>query len=143
MQVSFLHWWILAAALIALETLLPGTFMIWFGIAAAAMGVVLIALPGLGWEYQLMAFAILAGLAALGGRLWYRRHPQASDQPLLNQRGRQVVGQVLTLDAPIKDGQGRAKLADTTWKIAGPDLPAGAKVRVVDVDGIVLRVEAV
>jgi hypothetical protein len=31
-------------------------------------------------------------------------------------------------------------VGDTVWKVKGPDLPAGARVRVVDVEGAVLVV---
>ena len=34
------------------------------------------------------------------------------------------------------------KVADTMWGVAGPDLPSGTKVRVVGVEGTVLRVRA-
>ena len=46
------------------------------------------------------------------------------------------------IDEPIKDGFGRLALGDTIWRIAGPDLAAGQKVRVVGSDGAVLKVEA-
>ena len=52
------------------------------------------------------------------------------------------MGQVFHLTEAIVDGRGRMKVADTMWRVAGPDLPAGAKVRVVGVEGTVLRVNA-
>ena len=45
------------------------------------------------------------------------------------------------IDEPIRDGFGRLTLDDTIWRIAGPDLAAGEKVRVVGADGAVLKVE--
>ncbi len=50
-------WWILALLLIAGEVLLPGYFMLWVGLAAAAMGVVLWLVPGLAWLTQAVLFA--------------------------------------------------------------------------------------
>jgi membrane protein implicated in regulation of membrane protease activity len=41
---------------------------------------------------------------------------------------------------PIEHGSGKAKLGDGVWKVSGPELPAGARVRVVGVDGVVLKV---
>jgi hypothetical protein len=35
------------------------------------------------------------------------------------------------------------KVDDTTWRVEGPDLPAGASVRVAEVTGATLRIEAV
>ena len=47
------------------------------------------------------------------------------------------------IDEPIRDGFGRLALGDSVWRIAGPDLAAGQKVRIVGADGAVLKVEAV
>jgi membrane protein implicated in regulation of membrane protease activity len=46
------------------------------------------------------------------------------------------------LNEPIRDGYGRLSLGDTVWRVAGPDLPAGQKVRVISADGAVLKVES-
>ena len=53
-----------------------------------------------------------------------------------------MSGEIFHLTEPIVDGRGRMKVADTMWRVAGPDLPAGTKVRVVAVEGTVLRVAA-
>jgi len=47
------------------------------------------------------------------------------------------------LKEPIVNGAGKIKVDDTTWKISGTDMAAGDKVRVVGVDGVVLKVESV
>jgi membrane protein implicated in regulation of membrane protease activity len=48
---------------------------------------------------------------------------------------------VITLDAPILAGRGRVRLGDGSWTVVGPDMVAGARVRVAAVDGTELRVE--
>ena len=65
-------WWILALLLIAGEVLLPGYFMLWIGLAAAAMGVVLWAVPTLGLLAQAVLFALLAFAFCLGYARWLR-----------------------------------------------------------------------
>jgi membrane protein implicated in regulation of membrane protease activity len=47
----------------------------------------------------------------------------------------------LTLTGAIREGEGRAKLGGRRWSLRGPDVPAGAKVRVTGVDGTVLIVD--
>jgi len=47
------------------------------------------------------------------------------------------------LDHPIQEGRGRIRLDDTVWRVSGPDLPAGSRVKVVSVHGTELHVEAV
>ena len=66
----------------------------------------------------------------------------AGDVPNLNRRSRALVGQVLTLDAPIVGGEGRVRIGDSSWRVIGPDLPLGRSVRVVRVEGATLVVEA-
>ena len=141
-RAEFWHWWVLALILLALEVAAPGTFFLWLAIAAGVVGVIVLILPDLYWQVQVLLFAVL-GVAAVGAwRLYAKRLPQSSDDPTLNRRGEQYVGQVFHLTEAIVDGRGRMKVADTIWRVAGPDLPAGAKVRVVGVEGTVLRVSA-
>src|SRR5262249_60004346 len=82
---------------------------------------------------------------AEGGSGLRRPQKAASDQPLLNRRSEQQIGKVATLTEPIKDGQGRVRIGDTIWRVTGPDLPAGAQVRVTAATaaGLELVVEAV
>ena len=134
-------WWIVGAALLVVEVLAPGIVFLWLGIAAFATGIVVLLLP-LGWELQLVVFAGFAVVSVAGGRTWQRKNLHASDEPSLNRRAEQHVGRVATLNEPIVDGTGRMKLGDSSWKVIGPDLAAGTKVRVVGVEGTALRIEA-
>ena len=47
------------------------------------------------------------------------------------------------IEEPIVNGYGRLRLGDSSWRIAGPDLAVGQRVRVVGADGALLKVEAV
>jgi inner membrane protein len=142
-RAEFWHWWVLAILLLALEVAAPGTFFLWLAAAAAVVGLVVLALPDLIWQFQVLLFAVAGIAAVVGWRFYAKRLPQRSDDPTLNRRGEQYVGQTFHLAEPIVNGRGRMKVADTVWQVAGPDLPTGAKVRVVAVDGTVLRVAAV
>jgi inner membrane protein len=135
-------WWGVALALFAAEALLPGTFMLWLGLAATWTALVGLLLP-MPVAAQWMLFAVLALISVAAGWQYKQRRPlMASDQPLLNRRGAQLVGQVHVLERAIVDGRGRLKIGDSFWSVTGPELPAGARVRVVAVDGGTLRVEA-
>lgn len=142
MDFTFWHWLILGFALIAFEVLVPGTFLLWPGIAAIVTGILAYSTIAETWQAQSVIFAILTVASAVAGRRLYARLKQpASDEPALNRRAQQMIGAIHTLDTPILDGQGRMKVGDGTWKIKGPDLPAGTRVRVAGVDGIALVVE--
>jgi membrane-bound ClpP family serine protease len=55
-------------------------------------------------------------------------------------RGAQYVGRRFGLVTPIVNGRGRIKLGDSSWAVAGPELPAGRIVEVTGVEGTVLQV---
>lgn len=144
MEPTFWHWLILGFALIALEVVVPGTFLVWPGMAAIVTGMVAYMAPGLPWQGLAVLFAVLTVLSAIvGRRLYGRLHQPVGDEPALNRRAEAFVGTTHTLATPILDGQGRLKLGDGTWKVVGPDLPTGARVRIVGVDGIALKVEKI
>ena len=136
-------WWAAALALFALEAILPGTFMLWLGFAAIGTGLMHLLVPGAGIAAQWIVFALLSLAAvAIGWEVRKRRTPRSSDQPLLNRRAEQLVGRVFPLDMDIRNGRGRVKIDDAFWIAEGPDLPAGARVRIEAVDAMILRVRA-
>ncbi len=142
MEVVFWHWLILGFVLLVAEVLLPGSFLMWPGLAAILTGILAYAAPSLGWEVHALAFAVATVLAAAVGRSAYARlRDPKTDHPTLNRRAARLVGTVHTLDTGIAEGRGRMRVGDTTWSVAGPDLPAGSRVRVVGADGTVLTVE--
>ena len=137
------HWWIFSVALLVLEAFVPGTFFMWMGISAGLVGVLVLIAPGMGWEYQVLAFAVLSMASIMVWHLYFRKHPVQSDQPTLNRRGEQYVGRTFTLAEPIENGSGKIRVDDTTWKINGEDCDNGSKVKVVGVDEVILKVEVV
>lgn len=138
---EFWHWMILAALLAGLEILTPGFFFLWLGGAALITGIVALIAPGLGWEVQVLLFAVLSGASVLG---WYRFRGALkiqSDDNTLNRRGEQLLARTGTLSEAIVNGRGQIRIDDTVWRCEGPDLPAGTKVKVVAVRGAMLSVE--
>jgi membrane protein implicated in regulation of membrane protease activity len=133
------HWMVLAIILAAVEALVPGAFAIWFAAAAAVIGLLLIVLP-IPWQLQFIGFAVLGMVALVLYRRYTKKHPDADEQPNLNQRGVQYIGSELVLMEPIEQGSGKARLGDGVWKVTGPELPAGARVRVTGVNGTILIV---
>ena len=134
-------WAALAFALIAAETLVPGAFLLWLGFAAAAVFLVVWLVPGMSVLVQVALFILLSFISVAIYRRWFRGRGRPSDQPLLNKRSEQLIGQTAVLATPIIDGEGRVQLGDAFWNIQGPDLPAGMRVRVVAARGMTLLVE--
>lgn len=139
-------WWIVGFALIAIEIVAPGTFFLWFGLAAFVVGA-LHFIFGLdsaifAWQAQVILFAILAiGFAVIGRRMASAKGPSDTDKPNLNERSASLIGTVAVLTEAISEGSGRAKIGDGSWRVVGPDLAKGERVKVTSVDGGTLIVE--
>ena len=141
MRTELVVWAAIALLLFAAEAMAPGAFMLWLGLAAAATFVIVLFAPGMAVLAQVVAFAILSVVAILVWRRWFRGRGRRSDQPALNRRAQQLVGQVALLAEPVIDGRGRIQVADAFWTVTGPDAPAGTRVRVLSTDGMTLAVE--
>ncbi len=134
------NWWLLGVVLMVIEAIAPGFFFLWMGVAALLVGLVLTLLPELAWTYQVLLFALLSVGSIVAWRLRLRRHPTHTEDPLLNRRGHQYVGRVFTLDVPAVNGHGKIRVDDSTWKVlVDQDCPAGARLRIVGVDGVLLK----
>lgn len=127
-------WWILGLLLLGLEILAPGTLFLWFGVAAILVGAIALFID-FSWQTALVLYVVLAFASLFLWRGLMRRLKSEAGDPQLNKRGSRNVGRVFVLSAPIEQGVGRLSIDDTVWRIAGPDLPVGARVRVERVDG--------
>lgn len=137
-------WAVFALVLFALEVMAPGAFMLWLAFAASAVLVVVWAMPGVPFLLQAVLFVVLGFVSILIYRKWFRGNDDApTDQPALNRRTEQLLGRVVVLQSAIERGTGRVQIADAYWTVSGADLPAGASVRIVGADGMILVVEAV
>ena len=141
MRAEVIAWAVLALLLIAAETLAPGAFLLWMGLAAAAVFLGVLLVPGIPVLAQAAAFVVLSFVTIQVYRKWFRKAARQSDQPLLNRRAAQAIGRVAELEQAIDRGRGRIRLDDAFWTVEGPDLPAGTPVRVIAVDGMVLKVQ--
>lgn len=138
-------WFVLGLALLALELVMPGMFMVWIGLGAIATGLLSLAFWGDAfwpWQVQALSFAALSVVAILLGRRFLRADASRSDEPLLNQRTASLIGRTATLQEPIREGRGRIRLDDTFWSVSGPDLVTGTRVIVVSARGGELTVDA-
>ena len=137
-------WLIVGLGLLGLEVLLPGMIVMWFGFGAIMTGFILALFPSLSLATQLILFAVLSvgSLIAWRNSKW-REERIHSDTPELNQRLQNLMGKEFVLTEAIQNGRGTIRVGDTPWIVEGPDLPAGAKVRVTQLDGMILRVETV
>jgi membrane protein implicated in regulation of membrane protease activity len=144
--VSINQWaWLgLAAVLVTLEVLL-GTnfFLLWMGFVAAIVGTVVWLIPTLTWEVQVLIFAVGSFACMVLWRQYLKHRPIISDNPTLNRRAEQYVGRTFTLTEPIVNGRGKIQVDDSTWRVEGLNLPEGTQVKVVGVDGVILKIKPI
>jgi inner membrane protein len=136
------HWgWLMLGVILATaEVLLPGIFLIWLALAAIITGLITLVVP-LPLAMQLVLFAMLALASVYVGRRWLRNNPISSDDPLLNDRGGRMIGEVVTVIEAIDAGTGRVKVGDGVWSARGPKTEVGSKVRICGADGNILLIE--
>src|SRR6516165_5230178 len=140
-KIVFWYWWALAAVLLVFEMLLPGVVFLFLAIGAAASGFALLVVSDLSLELQLVLFAVVAVASAVALRPTLRQLQNRQAAANINARAHALIGKTFVLDQPILAGRGRVMLGDGSWIVTGPDMVAGAKVRVTAVDGTELRVE--
>ena len=136
------NWLIFGFILMALELMAPGVFLFWLGLAALLVGLVSFAINP-SWQAQLLMFAVFTAAAVPAWRYFARSEGSRSrSNPFLNKRTEALIGREFTLERPIVDGTGTVRIDDTIWRVAGPDAPAGSRVKVVQADGASLTVAA-
>jgi inner membrane protein len=133
---AWIIWLVAGLALLMIEILAPGAFMMWLGLAACGTGLVMLA-TGVGFELQVVTFGVLAAIS-LGVGLRIRRRPVR-----LNTQQAGLAGRSATALA-FQGREGRVRVGDSDWAArVPPDVAepiAGTRLRVEGVDGTVLIV---
>ena len=140
---QFWHWLALGFVLMAVELILPSFFFLWLGISSVAVGLLLLAMPDLAFTMQGVLFAVAGIVSFYASRKFLKKKQAGFGHSTLNKRSSQLVGEIVTLESAIENGHGKAKVGDGIWSVEGPDLPAGASVKITAADGTVLKVEKV
>jgi len=137
-------WLALGIALMALEILAPSFVLVWPGLAAAAMALIVWLLPGLSGQALIALFAGLSILFLFGGRALMARVEQDEPQATLNARGKSMVGRqakVLAVNGPL----GKVEIDGVQWPAqwdSAENLPeVGQWVSVSSANGMNLRVK--
>ncbi|MDA0146915.1 NfeD family protein [Vibrio sp. LaRot3] len=141
-SMNYWHWLAFGLALLAAELLGTAGYMLWLGISALAVGLLLSILP-ISWQMQWVSFGVFSLLTTW---LWWRKQLQSDskdDQSRdLNQKDKQLVGQVITLDQDVPSGKARIRIGDTTWSAYSEHkLAKGTVVQVTEMNGITLTIK--
>ena len=136
------NWLIFGLILMALELLAPGVFLFWLGLAALLVGLLSFAFHP-SWQMQILMFAVFAAARCRCGgasRAAIRRSARAirfsTSAPMRWSAG------CSRWKSRSSTARGTVRIDDTIWRVAGPDAPAGSRVRIVQADGASLTVAA-
>ena len=140
MSTQMIVWLSVGLLLIAAETMAPGLFMIWLGLAALVLFFVVWLFPDLSLLMQVVLFVVFSFVMVGIYFQFFRGRETPSDKPFLNRRGEQLIDQVYPLESAIVNGHGRVKIGDAFWTVQGTDMPVNSLVRVVAVDSMTLKV---
>ena len=143
MELLWWHWVVLGLALVGAEMLVPTFFLLWFGVGALLVGGALALAPALAPSVQVLLWT--AASAALTV-LWFRYFkPRTKTQS--GSSAAQIVGEVGLLTravAPFERGEVRFQKplggSDTWTCIADEAIAAGERVRVLAVEGSLLKI---
>lgn len=143
-KLVYWHWFALALLLGIIDvTVGANFFLVWCGAAAVLVALLMLFIPAMTWEYQFLIF----GLGVMASLIVWHRYLKVAPSRhaagvVLNRRAAQYIGRVFTLEEPIENGRGKVRVDDTQWRVEGKDMRVGEKVKVIGVDGVVLRVES-
>lgn len=129
---DYVNWLILGIFLVFIEILLPGVYVIWFGLAALVMGGVVALLP-LSVVWQLALFALLSLISVLIGLKVYGFKKKNRPININKIRGSEYIGRRYILEAPVRNGEGRLSMGDSSWIIKGEDCEVGTQIEITDV----------
>ncbi|BBO20847.1 MAG: NfeD family protein [Zoogloeaceae bacterium] len=144
MQPEWWQWAVLGIGLIIAELAIPAFFIVWFGLGALLVSIVLLVAPSLSLTAQLLTWT-LASIAMVV--LWFRIFKPGMHKTKIGMSDSNIVGEVgmLTRDVePFQKGQVRFQkpfVGSEVWQcIADEKIKAGERVRVLGIEGSFLKV---
>lgn len=145
MDLLWWHWLVLGMVLIGLEMALPSFTIIWFGLGAVLVSIILGIFPEYSLPAQILTWTVASVLFTIA---WFRFfNPRNSKTFAGTSKGAVVgeIGLVIRGAEPYAKGVVKFQLpllgADEWPCMADDPLEVGDRVRVVDVEGHVMKVE--
>lgn len=144
MQVEWWYWIVAGVALVLCELAIPLFVLIWFGLSAIAVGILLAVLPSVSLTVQLGLWLVLSiALVAY----WFRVFKPNQHKTRVGMADNNIIGEVGLLThavAPFQKGEVRFQkplLGSEVWTcLSEQEIAAGERVRIVSVEGTLITV---
>ena len=146
MNILWWHWLVLGLILIGLELVVPSFTIIWFGLGAILVSIFLAIYPSYSLPLQILTWSVASVLFTF---VWFRFfNPRNKNKTFSGSAKGAVIGEtglVIRGAEPYSKGTVKFQLpllgADEWPCMADEPLEVGDRVKVVDVEGHVMKVE--
>ncbi|MCL2644365.1 MAG: NfeD family protein [Betaproteobacteria bacterium] len=141
------YWIVAGILLVLLELVIPSFFVLWFGLGALLVGLLLLVAPGFPVTGQILLWAIASVSMTV---LWFRVFRRIGSKTRIGTAGGDIIGEIglLVADvAPFKRGKVRFQrpiLGAEEWPCTSDaEIAPGTRVRLVSVEGSFIKVARV
>lgn len=139
---NYLFWFTFGVILIALEMIIPGIFILWFGIGALLTGLLVLLFGGLSAKFIIGIFAVLSFISVLIGRNLMKK--RQSIKTGINDTDSKFIGKIVKAYGKFENGIGKVYVGDTIWQAECEQLVNdGDTLKVTVVKNTILKVAAV
>lgn len=144
MNIEWWHWAVAGIVLILAELAVPAFVLVWFGLGGLLVALIVAVLPSLGVTAQLAIWLVLSVILVA---LWFVVFKRGRHRTRVGMSDANVIGEVGLLThevAPFQKGEVRFQkpmVGSEVWPcIADEAIAAGARVKVITVEGSILKV---
>ena len=140
-MIDSIVWLVLLVAFLVVEGLTVGLVSVWF--AGGALAALLVSLLGGQLWLQVTAFLVVTVALLCLLRPFVKKHLKPR---LVATNADSLVGKICVVTEPVDAMNGRVKVGDVTWSSRTEcvqEIPAGAKVRILKIQGVKVFVETV
>lgn len=144
MQIEWWYWVVAGVALLLCELAIPVFVLVWFGLSAVLVGILLAILPSVSLTIQLGLWLLLSLILVFS---WFRVFKPSQHKTRIGMSDGNLIGEVGLLThavAPFQKGKVRFQkplLGSEIWTcIAEEEIAAGERVRIVQLEGSLLKV---
>jgi membrane protein implicated in regulation of membrane protease activity len=143
MELAWWHWMILGLALGLAELAVPSFFIIWFGLGALLVGGIMLLVPDISVTTQILWWTLASVALTV---LWFKVFRERVNRTRSGQADEALgeIGVLVRGVEPFEKGELRFQkpvMGSEVWPCLADDaIPAGERVKVIAVDGQLLRV---
>ena len=137
---TYLTWWIAGLIMIVSEIFVGGAFLLWLGVSAFFVGLLMFFGIPLNWLVQIAIFSSVAIASIILFRKYQKNKTSINDT--LSHRADKYIGKIFVVVEPVVNGSGKIKIEDTVWRaLSEIDIEVGKKVKIISVKGASFTVE--